>query len=208
MKPRSNHFKEEGSNSFVENDEVLWEGFKSGNINFFSIIYQKNIQALYNYGLQVIKDPELIEDNIQDLFIYLWDNKGTLGETNNIKFYLFKSLRRRLFTKLKSRGKEELSDDIMHHEYRVEKSYEHNLILVQTQQSQQELLNRSMLHLTTRQREAIYLRFFDNLSFQEIADVMALGLKSTYNLISKALDVLRQYLYPLLLVILLSHFNK
>jgi RNA polymerase sigma factor (sigma-70 family) len=202
MNAQSNHFRVEGATSFAANDAVLWKEFKNGNTNSFSIIYRNYIQVLYSYGLQVVKDPELVEDCIQDLFIYLWDNKDKLGATDNIKFYLFKSLRRRLVIKCKSKSKEELSNDLTLHPSNVELSYEHTIVAVQTEQSQQEMFKRSMIYLTKRQREAIYLRFYDNLSFQEIADVMTLGLKSTYNLISKALEVLRQYLHFLLLVLL------
>ena len=203
MNSQSNHFRVEGVNSFVEDDAVLWEEFKSGNYTSFSVIYRKYIQVLYDYGLQVVKDSELVEDCIQDLYIYLWDNKIKLGKTDNIKFYLFKSLRRRLVLKLKSKGCEKLYDDLTLYQTSVELSCEQSLIVFQTIEGEEEKLLRSMVYLTKRQREAIYLRFYDNLSFQEIAAVMDLELKSTYNLISKALDVLRQYLPSLLLASLL-----
>lgn len=184
------------------NDAALWEAFKTGNSHFFSFIYQSHIQALYSYGMQVVKDPELVEDCIQDLFIYIWGNRHKLGQTNNIRFYLFKALRRRLAAKSKSKSREERCEDFLLHPTHIALSYEHTLIVAQMQQSQQAKLNRAMVYLTRRQREAIYLRFYDNLSFQEIAEVMALGLKSTYNLISRSLDILRTYLCSLRLVLL------
>ncbi|QNF34094.1 hypothetical protein HUW51_15695 [Adhaeribacter swui] len=113
---------------FVKEDAVLWEEFKGGNYNSFTVIYQNYIQVLYSYGLQVIKDPELVEDCIQDLFIYIWDNKNTLGKTENIKFYLFKALRRRIVVKLKLKDREELNDDFTHHTSHVQMSYEQTLM--------------------------------------------------------------------------------
>jgi RNA polymerase sigma factor (sigma-70 family) len=54
---------------------------------------------------------------------------------------------------------------------------------------------RNSLHsLTKRQREAIFLKFFNQLSYHEVAAIMDLHVDSVYNLISKAIDVLRKKL--------------
>jgi RNA polymerase sigma factor (sigma-70 family) len=54
---------------------------------------------------------------------------------------------------------------------------------------------RNSLHsLTKRQREAIFLKFFNQLSYHEVAAIMDLHVDSVYNLISKAVDILRKRL--------------
>ncbi|GEO03577.1 DNA-directed RNA polymerase sigma-70 factor [Adhaeribacter aerolatus] len=187
------------------NDSTRWELFKSGDRDAFSEIYQAHIQALYSYGTKICPETEVVEDCIQELFIYLWQTKENLGPTNNIKFYLFKSLRRRLQVSAEAHTKRnKFSNAFAKEEPMAEASPEHVLIAANVQENQQERMQQAMLTLTKRQREAIYLRFYDNLSFQEIAEIMGLQLKSTYNLISKAIEMLREHVQAILLSILFA----
>jgi RNA polymerase sigma factor (sigma-70 family) len=47
--------------------------------------------------------------------------------------------------------------------------------------------------LSPRQREAIYLRFFDNLTYEQIAQVMSLTVPTLYDLLSKAVKKLKAF---------------
>jgi RNA polymerase sigma factor (sigma-70 family) len=174
-------------------DQQLWRAFKGGDRPAFSHIYRCHIQSLYNYGMKVAEDADLVEDCIQELFIYLWKTRENLGDTDSIKFYLFKALRRRIVTSQEesmrlSKKKISASESQESAEY----SHEQFLVSRQLEEEQQHQLQLSLKALTKRQREAITLRFYDNLSFQEVAEVMSLNIKSTYNLVSKALDALKE----------------
>ncbi|KAA5548840.1 RNA polymerase sigma factor [Adhaeribacter rhizoryzae] len=182
------------SPAFSANDENCWELFKSGNRNAFAELYQNHIQALFSYGTKICADNQVVEDCIQELFIYLWHNKENLSATNNIKYYLFKSLRRRIHQELEAGNrKNKLSTSFAYEQLTAEASPEYSLIVASIEENQRERMQQALLALTKRQQEAIYLRFYDNLSFQEIADIMGLQIKSTYNLISKAIEELREH---------------
>ena len=58
------------------------------------------------------------------------------------------------------------------------------------QQTVGDVLNK----LPARQQEIIFLRFYEGLSYEEIADVMGIQLSSTYKLLYKALENLQQSL--------------
>lgn len=171
-------------------DEVLWESFKGGDREAFSEIYYRYIHVLYFYGINISGNAALTEDCIQDLFIYLWDNRERLGKTDNIKYYLFTSLRRKILLDVKKDRKTKLQEPGSLPQA-ADLSYEHTLIFNQTKSEEKAMLNRAVLSLTKRQQEAIRLRFYDNLSFKEVADSMSLSIKATYNLISRALHILR-----------------
>ena len=64
------------------------------------------------------------------------------------------------------------------------------------QVEQSEKIRRCLVALTKRQREAIFLRFYNDLSYSDIASIMELQVDSVYNIISKAIDSLRQKLRP------------
>jgi RNA polymerase sigma factor (sigma-70 family) len=50
--------------------------------------------------------------------------------------------------------------------------------------------------LSDRQKELIYLRFYQSLSFEQIAEVMNLSRQSVYNLLQKSLGSLRKHYQP------------
>jgi RNA polymerase sigma factor (sigma-70 family) len=188
--PLNNTGKEEPA--FSKPDKVVWSQFKAGDRQVFSQIYRQYVQALYNYGMKVAEEPELVEDCIQELFIYLWKTRQNLGDTDSIKFYLFKALRRRIVaTQEEVVRTTKKQESIATGQQAAELSHEQHLVYRQLEEEQQQRLSRSLDTLTKRQREAVMLRFYDNLSFQQVAEVMSLNIKSTYNLISKAIEALK-----------------
>ena len=50
------------------NDQQLWDDFRQGNQQAFAQLYEQYIIKLYNYGFQLIKDPDMVQDAIQELF--------------------------------------------------------------------------------------------------------------------------------------------
>jgi len=178
---------------YAENEKDIWEKFKSGNLEVFSKIYQQHIKSLYNYGLTFTRDKDVVQDCVQDLFIYIWNTKENLGTTDNIKYYLFKALRRSILQKLASEERFENITKKQTDQELVQFSAEYLLIADQVAEEQKTMIFRAMKALNPLQYEAIYLKFFDNLSFEQVAEIMVMDKKATYKLISKAIEVLRKH---------------
>lgn len=178
--------------AFAAPDQVLWYRFRAGDRQVFSNLYRQHVQALYTFGLKVTDDAQLVEDCIQELFIYLWKHRHKLGDTDSIRFYLFKSLRRRIVSaQAQTMRQSKKKAGLTNRQDLSEFSYEQLLVLRQVEEEQQQKLTHSLNALPKRQKEAIMLRYYHNLSFQEIAKVMSLTIKSTYNLIAKAIEALK-----------------
>lgn len=180
-------------------DADLWSRFKAGDRPSFALIYRDHVRALFSFGKQLVDDDDLLSDSIQELFIYIWEKRGSLGHTDNIRYYLFKALRRRLIEAVARERRSAQTHEAIGALHEAEDSIEQILIRHQADTELKGLLRQALQQLTKRQREAIFLRFFGKMSFQEVADIMSLTLKSTYNLISKALEELRKH-FPMLLV--------
>ncbi len=69
-------------------------------------------------------------------------------------------------------------------------------------------LHQAFTKLSSRQKEVIYLRFYNQLSYEEIADVMSVQVKAIYKLMSRAILVLRTHskvpILPLFLFAILA----
>jgi len=176
-----------------ENDVAVWSAFREGNRKAFDYIFQRHVRLLYTYGSRISSDQGLVEDCIQDLFVDLWNKHSTLGETNNIKFYLLTSLRRRIVRRLAS-DKRLHFDASLEDDYttEIEFSVEFDIIREQVSAEQRRNLTHALSQLSKRQREAVYLKFYEHMSYEEIGAMMKLEIKSTYNLIGKAIDSLRK----------------
>jgi RNA polymerase sigma factor (sigma-70 family) len=88
----------------------------------------------------------------------------------------------------------------------VVSSYEHALIINQQQQEQKEKIKAALEQLTRRQKQALALKFFDELSYTEIAGIMSLSHQSVYNLIHRALEILKNKLIGLVSVLSILQF--
>ncbi len=185
-------------------DGQLWAAFKSGNSRAYALIYERHVRLLFNYGSKISDDRDLVKDCIQDLFYHLWQRRQNLGNTNRISFYLFKSLRRSLVEKIsKSSDSKNISID---YHFKVIPSHENELVENQTWEDDRKKLTDALGKLPGRQKEAIYLKFYHNLSFEEIATIMAVNKRSIYKLIHKALHNLQKHLMGVLISLLLIIF--
>lgn len=177
-------------------DQVLWSQFKKGDRQCFSLIYQQNIAALINYGLKIYDDTTVLKDVIQDLFVELWNSRSNLSEVDSIKFYLFKALRFKLIrlekkqfasTRLSAMLRENTNET-------MDISTEDKIIGEEVQENQTELLQRAIITLSTRQKEAIQLRFYQGFTHEQIAELMQLNYQSVSNLLYTAILRIREKL--------------
>jgi RNA polymerase sigma factor (sigma-70 family) len=174
-------------------DYQLWQAFKAGLEPAFDHLYEAYFSALYGYGTRLCGDRELVKDCIQTLFVELWHHRTQVADVRCIKYYLYRCLRRKIIRVTNQDRRLVRAEDIPEN-YPFEVAFSHELLLVtdQLNQENQRKLLRAFGLLTQRQKEAVYLRFYENASYEEIASVMSLKeVKYARTLIYRALDVLR-----------------
>jgi RNA polymerase sigma factor (sigma-70 family) len=190
-------------------DTKIWSEFKNGNEAAFAQIYKIHAKLLVGYGMKLTKDADLVEDCIHDLFIELWERKTFLSNTDSVKLYLLKGLKRKIFrvlatSKKKSGNTQSLTEDI-----NAQVVYSHEAVLISTQftNEQQERLKQGIGKLSENQREIIYLRFYASLSYEEISQLMAINYQSVKNLMFRTIKSLRkEFTTSLISVYLLFSF--
>lgn len=180
------------SSQFRE-DVLLWDSLRKGNDIAFSTLYKKYVQSLFNYGMHIHPNRDLIKDCIQELFIKFWEKKReSLGSIEKVSFYLFRSFKNLLFHKIEiSSKKSSLTQDLidqMAPELPVENFY------INSEMVDQRIirLKQAVLLLTDRQREVILLRFFQGFEAEEIAEIMNLSIPGVHNLLSLTIKSLRE----------------
>lgn len=178
------------SNFFASKQEAeIWSNLKGGDKNALSYFYTKYLKRLYNYGLKMSSDSGLVEDCIQDLFIGLWNSHSRLGDVTNVKSYLYKSLRTKIFYKLSILSRTPLKD-IDSFDFTL--SHKSHYITQRINSDISDKIRQFVNTLSPKQKEAIFLIYFEELSYEEAAAIMDLKIKSVYNLVHLAIAKLRQ----------------
>ncbi len=190
-----------------QSDEQLFAAFKKGDKRAFEKIYQSYFSALVFYGFKVCPDKLLVENAIQDLFVELWRRREFISEVANLKFYLIKSLRNQLIRNQRHNpfDRSEDIDDFL--DYLGSLSEEQSIMNREADLARQQKIQTALEKLSPRQKEVIHLRFYQNLSLDEIAELLQLPKQVIKNLLSKSYAVLRIYLKSigsLVLAILLA----
>ncbi len=171
-------------------NQIIWDNFRQGSRDALEWIYENNYASLFQYARKFSKDSDLIKDLIQELFVELIDSGSRLSTTNNIRFYLLKSLRNKLskfFSKdLKLLG--QLDDFTM---FNLVDSIENQLIKEEVEEQIQNQILNALKKLSAKQQEIIYLRFYKGLSFNEIAEIFDVEIQTVRNLLNRAINSLK-----------------
>lgn len=85
--------------------------FLHGDHEAYSLLYREHIQELFSYGKALTGNDERLKDAIQDVFYKLLSNPAALKDVQNLKYFLFKSLKNRLIDILKSEMRQSQSGE-------------------------------------------------------------------------------------------------
>ncbi|SEV99466.1 RNA polymerase sigma factor [Chitinophaga arvensicola] len=191
-------------------DATLWEALQQGSQQAFAAIYDRYFQRLYEYGMRLHPDEDLVKDAIQELFIKLWTNKETLSTSVNPRPYLLVALRSTIYNRLRPRKNTVvISFDQEQHDFLANFSAESAYIKKEQLQAQHQQLLHALNQLNARQKEILYLRFFEELDYDSIAAIMNLSVKGAYKLSARALQNMRDILQvsSAVLITLLTNFR-
>lgn len=174
----------------------LWARFQQGDEAAFGEIYETYLDTIYQYAKRYTRDEQLIEDVIHDLFIYLWQHKAQLSQPLSIKFYLFSAIKRALLKEILKRKTESISltDSLGNEKLLPDYAVEDILFESQNGEDLKVVMDKALTTLSTNQRKAIELKFYNNLSCHEISVIMGLSPDNIYKLITRGIGVIKKNL--------------
>ena len=196
-----------------ENTEILsdvnvdlWLKFKSGDSDALGKLAQIHYRALYNYASKFSGDPDFIRDCLQELYLELWERRDFLSETAFVKSYLFKALRHKLIKENVRLKRFQEQKNVLFDGNDSDLSIESYIIENESSKYQAKRLTHIISLLSKRQQEIIYLRFYQNLENEDIANIMNLGRQSVSNLLYRTLKEMKEIWTPVELLWVLVGF--
>ncbi|WP_155800934.1 RNA polymerase sigma factor [Pontibacter sp. BAB1700] len=185
-------------------EQEVWGRFKAGSEDDFSLLYRHFAPIMLRYGNRITPDKELIRDCLQQVFFSLWKSRESIGSPANVQHYLLKSIRNEIIKKGNRAKQHESLPDNYHFE--LEDSHEQTLIQLQTAELTRQRISELLSQLPARQREVIFLKYYANLKYEEIAAIMDIGQDSVYKTTYKAIARLQQLLHNSALLLLALFF--
>ena len=173
-------------------DSALWNNLKMGDEKAFSQLFEKYYPHLIRYGNTLSPNIYKVQDCVQDVFTDIWIYREKLSQSAVVKAYLLSSVRKRI-SRLQERDRifrKTASIDAI--EFLFDFSVEHHLIADETNADKVLNLNKLLNDLPARQKEALYLRYHQGLSVEEIADTLEVNYQSANNLLYRAVLNLRK----------------
>mgnify|MGYP000751861432 CR=1 FL=1 len=175
-------------------DCYIWDNFRKEDNSALSYIYHQNVDFLFFYGKKFTIDEDLILDTIQDLFFDLIRKRKTLGETENVRLYLLKSFRRRLFKELEKNKKQSNLNEKFQPVPQIVFSIEDELIDEEIKTEKAQELKKGLQNLNSRQREVLYYKFNCGFDYNQICDVMSISYDSARQMVSRSISILKKHL--------------
>ena len=174
-------------------DKELWNNLKNGDSKALEQIYRTHFSSLFIYGKRLTKDESTVEDCIQELFVELWNRRANLSDTDAIKPYLFVSLKRKIFATIKKLRKS-TGTELEEKHFDLELAIDQILVNKETSEEQKSLLSRAFGELSDRQKEILYLKYYSEMDYKEISEIMDMNYQSARNLVSRAIQKLAKHM--------------
>ena len=185
-------------------ENELWHFYKEGDVKALESLYERYHSPLSNYGYRFTPDYACIEETLEELFLRLWQQREWIAKPAVIKQFMYLSLRRTLLQRLEyglprygdSQGEE-------HIPFNIELADEHPWVNKERMIALVKKAGNLLPSLTNRQREVLFLKYYEELSYEQIADIMHMSISSAARLLYQAMEYFRNKLHDFTLLSIL-----
>lgn len=178
---------------------LLWKQLKQGEVKALGKLYDRYADSLFTYGSQFCSERAIVLDAIHDVFLNLFKYRKNLADTDNIEYYLMRSLKNNILKLTKSKQSDSSLNDI-YPKIAIESNFEDRLLDLEIQKERSFKLTKAMGNLSKKQRKSLFLRFTEGYSYDEIAEMMNISVQSARTNIYRSIKILRQNLQAVFLL--------
>ncbi len=169
------YMREESSQ---QTDEEITCLIQSGKIEFFEILIERYEDKIRRYSRKFLSDHEDINDVSQDIFIKAYKNIQSFDAKRKFSSWLYRIAHNELINALSKKKKRPLPlfnlDIFLPHYFHAQNNLGQELNRQQTG----EIIDKYLAQLESKYREPIVLYYFENLGYQEIADVLQIPIST------------------------------
>ncbi len=195
------------NNHSNNHDDEFWiENIRKGDERAFEILFKKYYLPLTRFAWRYVKSKAIAEELTQELFANLWEKREAwdMDTEKSIRSYLYKSVRNMSLNQVKHQEiKDKYDREWMGHKEYPKIEYRDELREEQIRNA----IARAVEELPDRSKMTYKLHRYDGLTYEEIAEVMEVSVKTVESQMTRTLKILRErlsYLLPYFLIALLA----
>lgn len=182
--------------NFLEDDQCLWIRFvESSDTSSFEKLFKKYYLQLTRFSYRYVKSKAIAEEIVQEFFADLWENGEMIDIQGTIKSYYYKAVRNKSLNYLKHQQVKNKYDPIWMQQKQTPVIEFHD---EKQEQRIKEAIEEAIKSLPERGKMTYKLHRFDGLTYEEIAEVMDISVKTVESQMSRSLKILRERLAHLL----------
>ena len=163
-------------------DEQLVVLYSDGNDSAFDALLERHKQSIYAYILYTVRDADLADDIFQDTFIKAITTirQGKYTETGKFKAWIMRIAHNLIIDFFRQKkqentiSKDSYEVDLLNNVNFCDDTFESQLVKSQVLQDVKKLV----YYLPDKQREVLEMRYYNDLSFQEIADLTGVSINT------------------------------
>ena len=127
-------------------------------------------QRMYRYALSILKDEQTAHDVVQECLVKIWKKREILGQIDNVEAWAMRITRNQCFDWVKTNRFTLPAEDYVENPDQIKA--DHDTLL----EDQRLWLERVLKTIPQKQREVFHLREIDGMSYQEISEILTMGL--------------------------------
>lgn len=161
----------------------------------FRFVFDQLYNPLCGYAFRLVKDRDACEDIVQDVFVRIWEKRKDLIVSENIRFYLFTSVRNNCLTHL-GRGQRLPVYSLSYRDMEEEGTGDWNAAVEKAAGESTDyraLLEKGIELLPPKCKEVFLLNRMGQLSNREIGETFGISVKTVENQLWKAMKMLRAF---------------
>ena len=170
-------------------EQLLLDEIRNGNKEAYNQMFMQYYSPLCEYASQFVGDTEA-EDIIQDLMLYIWENRKNLVVEKSLKSYLFTSVKNRCYNAVRNnRLREQINTDLyeaLKDRFEEPDYYLFNELAIE--------IDKAIENLPDNYRETFKMSRYGELPNAEIAAKLNVSVKTVEYRITQSLKILRTVL--------------
>jgi len=186
-------------------DAALMLRVKRGDRAAFAELVGKYRQPLFNFICRTLRDEAESEDLAQNVFLQVYKSRQRYVRTAKFSTWLFTIARNLCLNEIRRRSRhpaESIEESHAEHENLPHRQYEDKKIVRPAEDALhgelEQIIEEALAELPENQRTAILLCRQDELSYEEIAEILDCSLSATKSLIHRGRETLKEKLKPYL----------
>ena len=177
----------------MEANAEIWDALRAGNVNALEKLFRKYFDGLLSYAIRLSQNELIGEEAVQEVFLKLWETHKRLPKVGSVSAFLYRAVRNQTIDELRNQQKKsakfvEISNGILVHSFSIEE----DLIARETEMYRRQQLQKEISLLNPLQQEILFLRFYNQLSYQEIAEILDIKYQTVRNYMSQSLGRLKK----------------